>query len=342
MEKIGKGKDVTAEMRMDRSGDVWPGRRAHLRKRGFPVIFPGAGMHTGPLFWIGFHVAVFLLLALDLFVFRRDEHAVSMSEAAVWSAVWVVLALAFGAYIYLAGGPVKGVEFITGYVIEYSLSMDNLFVFILSFAYFNVAPRHQHRVLVWGILGALAMRGAMIGLGVHLVRRFGWILYGFGAFLLVTGVRMFFKKVEALPGDNFVIRMCRKIPRVTPEMDGSRFLVRTASGWMWTPLVVVLLVIDLMDVAFAVDSIPAVFAVTTDPFIVYTSNVCAILGLRSLYFVVAGLADRFRRLHYGLAAVLTFIGIKMLAAGVFHIANGVSLVVVALLLAVSVIWSLLS
>jgi tellurite resistance protein TerC len=299
-------------------------------------------MHAGLSFWIGFHVAVFVLLALDLFVFHRDEQAVSLKEAAVWSVVWVALSLAFGAYIYREAGPVKGVAFITGYVIEYSLSMDNLFLFIMIFAYFKVEPRHQHRVLVWGILGALVMRGAMIGLGVQLVRRFEWILYGFGVFLLLTGLRMLFKSEETEPGESLVIRLCRKIPRVTPEFHGARFLVRTAAGWMLTPLAVVLVVVDLMDLAFAVDSIPAVFAVTTDPFIVYTSNICAILGLRALYFLVAGVANRFKHLHQGLALVLTFIGLKMLLAGVVHITNGVSLLVVAAILAASVVWSLVS
>ena len=297
-------------------------------------------MHTGILFWIGFHVAVFLLLALDLFVFHRTERAVSMREAAGWSVTWVALSLAFGAYIWMEGGAAKGVEFLTGYVIEYSLSVDNLFVFIMIFAYFQVAPRNQHRVLVWGILGALVTRGAMIGLGVQLVRRFEWILYGFGVFLLLTGLRMFFKKEEAQPGGNFVIRLCRKIPRVTQEYHGSRFMVRTAAGWLLTPLAVVLVVVDVMDLVFAADSIPAVFAVTRDPFIVYTSNICAILGLRSLYFLVAGAAVRFRYLHYGLAAVLSFVGLKMLLAGVYPVGNGVSLLVVGVMLAVSVIWSL--
>jgi tellurite resistance protein TerC len=245
-------------------------------------------MHIGISFWIAFHAVVLLLLALDLFVFHRKERAVAMKEAAAWSVAWVALSLAFGAYISMAAGPAKGVEFITGYVIEYSLSVDNLFVFIMIFAYFRVAPRNQHRVLAWGIPGALVMRGVMIGLGVQLVRRFEWVLYGFGLFLLLTGVRMFFQKEKAEPGGNLVIRLCRKIPRVTPELHGSRFLVRTAAGWMLTPLALVLVVVDLMDLAFAVDSIPAVFAVTTDPFIVYTSNICAILGLRSLYFLLAG------------------------------------------------------
>jgi tellurite resistance protein TerC len=299
-------------------------------------------MHTGIFFWIGFHLAVLLLLALDLFVFHRKDREVLMREAAAWSVAWVALSLAFGAYIWQVAGPAKGVEFITGYVIEYSLSVDNLFVFIMIFAYFSIPARSQHRVLAWGILGALVTRGAMIGLGVHLVRRFAWILYGFGVFLLLTGLRMFFKREASEPGGNFVIRLCRRIPRVTPELHGSRFLVRTAAGWMLTPLAVVLVVVDVMDLAFAVDSIPAVFAVTRDPFIVYTSNICAILGLRALYFLVQGAANRFRYLHYGLAGVLSFVGLKMLLGGVYHIGNGVSLLVVGATLAVSVIWSLVS
>ncbi len=299
-------------------------------------------MQTGLPFWIGFHVAVLVLLALDLFVLHRKERAISMKEAALTSLVWVLLSLGFAAYIYTRLGPGKGVEFITGYVIEYSLSVDNLFLFVMIFAYFKVPARHQHRVLLWGILGALAMRGAMIGLGVQLVRRFGWILYGFGVFLLATGIRMFTKCEQDAPGENFAIRMCRKIPRVTPEFHGSRFFVRRAAGWMLTPLALVLVVVDIMDLIFAVDSIPAIFAVTTDPFIVYTSNICAILGLRSLYFLLAGVADRFKYLHYGLAAVLTFIGLKMLLAGVVHIPAGVSLLVVALLLGISVAWSLIA
>jgi len=298
-------------------------------------------MHTGLSFWIGFHVAVLLLLALDLFVFHREERAISMREAALWSVAWVALSLAFAAYIYMAKGPAKGVEFITGYVIEYSLSADNLFLFIMIFACFQVPARNQHRVLLWGILGALVMRGAMIGIGVQLVRRFEWILYGFGVFLLLTGLRMFVKNESEAPGESLVIRLCRKWLRVTPEFHGSQFLVRTAAGWMLTPLALVLVVVDVMDLIFAVDSIPAIFAVTTDPFIVYTSNICAILGLRSLYFLLAGVAGRFKYLHYALAAVLTFIGAKMLVAGVFPIPAGVSLLVVGSLLAVAAICSLL-
>ncbi|HEX4084248.1 MAG TPA: TerC family protein [Chthoniobacteraceae bacterium] len=296
-------------------------------------------MHTGLTFWIGFHVAVLLLLALDLFVLRRGAREVSMREAAVWSVVWVALSLGFCAFIHFAKGPAKAVEFLTGYVIEYSLSADNLFLFVVIFGYFKVPRQHQHRVLLWGILGALAMRGAMIGLGVQLVERFHWILYAFGIFLLVTGVRMFARGGEPAPGETAVIRACRKIPRVTPDFHGSRFIARTSLGWMLTPLAVALVVIDVMDLLFAVDSIPAIFAVTTDPFIVYTSNVCAILGLRSLYFVLAGAAHRFEYLHYGLAAVLVFIGAKMLLANVLPISSALSLLIVALLLGASIAYS---
>jgi tellurite resistance protein TerC len=297
-------------------------------------------MHTGLPFWIGFHVAVLVLLALDLLSNRRQRD-ISLRESALRSLIWVLLSMAFAAYIYSVEGSVKATEFVTGYVIEYSLSADNLFLFILIFAYFKVPSRHQHRVLLWGILGALVMRGAMIGLGVQLVRRFEWILYGFGVFLLLTGIKMFFKKEEQAPTENFVIRLCRKWMRVTPEFHGSRFIVRTAAGWLLTPLALVLVVIDVMDLIFAVDSIPAIFAVTTDPFIVYTSNICAILGLRCLYFLLAGVAHRLKYLHYGLAAVLTFIGTKMLLAGVYPISAGASLFIVATLLALAAICSLL-
>jgi len=297
-------------------------------------------MHTGLSFWIGFHVAVLLLLALDLFVFSRGERKVSMREAAIASVAWVLLSLGFGAWIHFVEGPVKAGEFITGYVIEYSLSMDNLFVFVMIFAFFNVDPRYQHRVLLWGIIGTLVLRGAMVGIGVELVQKFAWVMYVFGVFLLGTGVRMFFTSGQEDPGGNLVIRLCRKIPRVTTEFHGSRFLVRTAAGWMLTPLALVLVVLTVMDLVFAVDSVPAVLAVSRDPFIVYTSNICAILGLRSLYFLLAGVAYRFQYVQYGLAAVLCFIGIKMLLADMVHISNGVSLAVVAGLLAVSILWSM--
>lgn len=300
-------------------------------------------MQTGLEFWIGFNAVVLVLLALDLFVFHREAKPVAFREAAVWSVVWVCLSLCFNALIWHWRGPAKALEFFTGYVIEYSLSVDNIFVFILIFGYFKIPAKHQHRVLLWGIIGALLMRGAMIALGVQLVTRFAWTLYVFGAFLVVTGVRMFFEKKDEAHMDNALIRGCRRWLRVTPEFHGARFFVRDGAGaLMATPLALALVVVDVMDLIFAVDSIPAIFAVTTDSFIVYTSNICAILGLRSLYFLLAELSNRFIYLQYGLAAVLSFIGAKMLLAYFWHMPTALSLGVVTLCLAVAIVASMLA
>ena len=292
-------------------------------------------------FWIAFNLGVLLLVGIDLFVLHRKPREVSFKEAALMSLVWVCLSLAFNALVWHWMGPAKGLEFFTGYLIEYALSVDNIFVFILIFTYFKVPAVYQHRVLLWGILGALVMRGAMIALGVNLVTRFSWTLYLFGAFLVFTGLKMFFKpdKVEV---ENAAVRFCRKVMPITPDYHGSRFFVKLNGAWAMTPLALVLVVIDVMDLVFAVDSIPAIFAVTTDSFIVYTSNICAILGLRSLYFLLAKLADRFVYLQYGLAVVLTLIGLKMVCAGFIHIGIAASLSVVALTLAVSVIASMIA
>ena len=282
-----------------------------------------------------------LLLALDLLVFHRKARQVSIREAAAWSAVWVCLSLTFSAVVWHWKGEIKGLEFLTGYVIEYALSADNLFVFVLIFAYFHVAPKQQHRVLFWGILGALVMRGTMIALGVQIVNRFSWTLYIFGLFLLVTGIKMLFSTEEIVDLEkNFVLRLCRRWLRITPEYHGSHFLVRQGGIWMMTPLALVLIVIETMDLIFAVDSIPAVFAVTRDPFIIYSSNVCAILGLRSLYFLLAHMVDRFAYVKYGLAAVLSFIGAKMLLGHLFEIPIGLSLAIVGCCLLASVLASL--
>lgn len=290
-------------------------------------------------FW-AFNAIVLLLLALDLFVFHRGERQVSLRNAAVSTVVWVSLSLAFAALVWVAKGRVKGMEFVAGYLIEYALSVDNLFVFVLIFAFFKVDPRHQHRVLFWGILGAIAMRGVAIALGVELVRRFEWTLYLFGAFLIVTGFRMFLKtEGETDFENNPVLRFFRSHLRIANDYRGPRFWIKQDGIRMATPLFLVLLVIDVMDLVFAVDSIPAVFAVTRDPFIVYTSNICAILGLRSMYFLLAGMVDRFVYLKYGLAAVLSFIGVKMLIAGFVTLPIGASLAVVAALLLVSVVAS---
>jgi tellurite resistance protein TerC len=298
-------------------------------------------MHTGLEFWIAFNAGVLLLLALDLFVFHRKSRQPGVLESAAWSLFWICLSLAFNALVWRWKGAEKGLEFLTGYLIEYSLSVDNIFVFVLIFAKFKIRSDHQHRVLFFGILGALLMRGVMIAAGVKLVEKFSWTLYLFGVFLLVTGVRMFFKKEQEEEMESGVIRFCRRHLRVVQDYQGKQFFVRIRGAWALTPLALALVVVELMDLIFAVDSIPAIFAVTTDPFIVYTSNICAILGLRSLYFLLARLANRFVYLQYGLAAVLSFIGLKMLIAFRVHIPTALSLGVVAVFLAASVAASLL-
>jgi len=253
-----------------------------------------------------------------------------------------VLSLLFNLLVWKLRGPDKALEFLTGYVIEYSLSVDNIFVFVIIFAYFKVPPMAQHRALVWGIVGALIMRGIMILLGVTLVSRFHFILYIFGIFLVVTAIRMLFGKAgEPDFGKSLVMRFCRNWIPITPEFYGEDFRARVNNRWMLTPLGVALIVIDVMDLVFAVDSIPAVFAITQDPFIVYTSNICAIMGLRSLYFVVARLMNRFVYLRTGLAFVLAFVGLKMIVAKYFPVPTPISLGVVVLILAITVVISIL-
>jgi tellurite resistance protein TerC len=298
-------------------------------------------MRIGIEFWIAFNLGVLALLGLDLFILNRKPRTAGIGESMAMSLFWVCLSLGFNGLVWHWMGSAKGLEFLTGYLIEYSLSADNIFVFILVFGYFRVPAAHQHRVLLWGILGALLMRGLMIGVGVQLVTRFHWTLYLFGAFLVVTGIKVLFKS-EEVKVENSVVRFFRKLMPVTPEFHGRHFFVRQDGRWLMTPLALTLVVIETMDVIFAVDSIPAIFAVTTDPFIVYTSNVCAILGLRSLYFLLARLADRFVYLQYGISVVLTFIGAKMLIARFYQIGNRVSLGVIAVCLGVSVLVSMIS
>ncbi|MBA2431887.1 MAG: TerC family protein [Chthoniobacterales bacterium] len=292
-------------------------------------------------FWVAFHLGVFTVLAIDLVGFNRKAHVITLREATIWSIVWVTLSLSFNVLVWHLRGPQAALEFLTGYLIEYSLSVDNIFVFALIFSYFRVPPQYRHRVLVWGILGALVMRGIMIWLGVALVDRFHFVLYIFGAFLLVTGFRMLVSKGEEIDLEsNFVLRLARRWMRVTPEYHGQKFLVRKDGTWMLTPLALVLLCIESMDLVFAVDSIPAVFAITRDQFIIYTSNVCAILGLRSLYFVLANVIDRFIYLKVGLAIVLAFVGIKMLTNDLFHLPNFASLAFIITVLTVTIIVSM--
>jgi tellurite resistance protein TerC len=293
--------------------------------------------------WVIFNAFVLAMLALDLGVFHRKAHAVKIKEALAWSAVWITLALLYNVGIYFWLGHQKALEFLTGYLIEKSLSVDNIFVFLLLFTYFRVAGEYQHEVLFWGILGALIMRAIFIAAGVTLIQRFEWVIYVFGAVLIFSGVKMAFEKEKEIhPERNPVLRLFRRLMPVTKEYEGGRFFVRRDKRWFATPLFVVLLVVETTDLIFAVDSIPAVLAITHDPFIVYTSNVFAILGLRALYFALAGVMDLFHFLHYGLSAILVFVGIKMVGSHFFRIPIGVALSVVAGILIVSVIASLLA
>jgi tellurite resistance protein TerC len=294
------------------------------------------------LVWIGFNIFVLAMLALDLGVFHRKAHDVSVKEATAWSVVWIALALTFNVGLYFWRGGEVALQFFTGYLIEKSLSVDNIFVFVLIFSYFAVPPLYQHRVLFYGILGALVMRAAMIAAGAALIKEFHWIIYFFGAFLIFTGIRMALHRNEAFhPEQNPVVRLVRRVIPVTPEYHGQRFFVREAGVLMATPLFLTLVLIEFTDLVFAVDSIPAIFAVTQDPFIVYTSNVFAILGLRSLYFVLRGAVDRFHYLKLSLAAVLTFVGLKMVLVDFYKIPVGVSLAVIATFLATGIVASLL-
>ncbi len=299
-------------------------------------------MTTSIWFWIAFHVGVFIALIIDLVSFKRRDRELSTRAAARRSLIWIVLSLLFNLLVWKLRGPEKGLEFLTGYLIEYSLSVDNIFVFVLIFAYFRVPPRAQHRVLVWGIVGALVMRGIMILCGIALVQRFHFVLYLFGLFLLITALRMFFGKYERRDfGESWVIRVCRRVFPITNEFYNEHFKARVDGRWMLTPLALALIAIDIMDLVFAVDSIPAVFAITQDPFIVYTSNICAIIGLRSLYFLLARLIDRFVYLQTGLAFILGFVGIKMIVADYYPISNWISLGVIVLVLAVTITISMI-
>lgn len=304
-------------------------------------------MHHSIWTWVGFNIFVLLMLALDLGVFHRKAHAVKPREAAIWSVVWVTLALIFGAGVAHFMGRQAGLEFVTGYLIEKALSVDNLFVFVLVFSYFGVAPKNQHRVLFWGIIGALVMRGAMIAAGAALIQQFHWIIYVFGGFLVFTGIRMaLHDEGEIHPERNPVLRLASRFLPIDYGDHGEKFFVRQQLGpgktrRAATLLFVVLLLIETSDLLFAVDSIPAIFAVTRDPFLVYTSNIFAILGLRSLYFLLADLIGRLHYLKYGLSAVLAFVGIKMLLADIYPLPIALSLGIIALLLTSSAVASLI-
>ena len=293
--------------------------------------------------WVGFNLFVLLAVALDLGVFHRKSHKVEIREALLWSAIWIGLALTFGYFVWHWYGPQRGLEYYTGYLIEKALSVDNLFVFLVIFRTFKVDPRVQHKVLEWGIIGALIMRGIMIAAGAALVARFHWILPAFGIFLVYTGIQMIRHREKEMHFErNPVFRFASTHLRVTKEYEGGKFFVRRARQLFATPLFLVLLIVEITDVTFAVDSIPAIFGITRDTFIVYTSNVFAILGLRALYFLLADVLNYFRYLGIGLAVVLMFVGGKMVAEPWFHISVRVSLGIVAGILAVVMVISLLA
>lgn len=308
-----------------------------------PIFALGDPMETPITFWIAFNSGILALLAFDLLVLHRKIREISFREAAVGSALWVALSLSFCAFVWRWRGPDAGLQFLTGYLVEYSLSADNIFVFVLIMTFFRVPKRLQHRVLFWGVLGALVMRGAMIGVGLFLVERFHWVLYIFGAILVVSGVKMFFQREEEelAPQNNPIIRFCRRCLPVTEKYEGGRFMLRRDGRVFLTPLAIVLIMLETTDLVFAVDSIPAIFAITRDSFIVYTSNVCAILGLRSMYFMLAGAMHRFIFLKAGLSIILTFIGIKMVIADLYKIPVEVSLMVIAAVLATAVVTSVI-
>ncbi|MFL5575317.1 MAG: TerC family protein [Gemmatimonadaceae bacterium] len=297
---------------------------------------------TNIWFWIGFNAFVLAMLALDLGVFHRKAHVIRPREAGIWTAVWVALALIFAGGLHYYAGSQAALTFLTGYVIEEALSVDNIFVIVLIFAYFNVPAKYQHRVLFWGIIGALAMRGTFIALGTLLLTRFHWVIYLFGALLVVTGVRMAFRDDEGFEGDdNALARLVRRVVPLAARCDGPHFFTRENGRLLATPLLLVLVMVEATDLVFAVDSIPAIFSITRDPFLVYTSNIFAVLGLRSLYFLLAHVVQRFYLLRFGLAAILVFIGAKMLGESWVHVPIGVSLGVVAGVLTLSIGGSLL-
>lgn len=295
--------------------------------------------------WIGwtlFNAFVLAMLAIDLGVFHRKAHAVRPREALAWTTVWIALALLFNVYVYYRAGQQVALEFLTGYVLEKSLSVDNIFVIVMIFSFFRVPAAYQHRVLFWGVLGALVLRGIFIALGAYVLHRWEWVMYIFGALLVVTGVKMAVRREDVTDlTDNGILRFVRRLVPITPVYHGQRFFVREGGRLLGTPLLLVMLLVELSDLMFAIDSIPAIFAITDDTFVVYTSNIFAILGLRSMFFLLAAVVERFVYLKYGLSVVLTFIGVKMLLHDVYKVPILVSLGVITALIAGSIAISLL-
>ena len=300
-------------------------------------------MPVSPIFWIVFAVVVLGMIAIDLGIFTRKSHTVSFREALTWTGVWATLATCFGIWIWNSQGQTKGLEFFNGYLIELSLSADNVFIFALIFRNFGVPPQYQHKVLIWGVLSALVMRFILIGIGVQLINQFHWILYIFGAFLVYTGIKMLWSRSEEEedPSNNPVVRYARRVLPLTPTWVGDRFWVTENGKRFFTPLFIVLICIEISDLIFAVDSIPAVFGITQDQFIIFTSNVFAIMGLRSLYFVLSGVIDKFHYLKPGLGLILAFVGVKMLLGHTdYKIGNEFSLAFTIIVLMASIIGSM--
>ena len=295
-----------------------------------------------PLSWAGFIVFVLAMLAIDLGVFHKKAHEVSLKEAGIWSAVWVALAVVFNVVVHAWFGPDRALEFTTGYLIEKALAVDNIFVFVVIFTTFGIPAIYQHRVLFWGVLGALVMRALFIVLGGAFLQRFHWAIYVFGAILAITGIKLLLQRNQQLhPEQNPVVRAFQKLFPLSPELDGDKFLVRKNGRRYATPLLLALVAVEVTDLIFAVDSIPAIFAITKDPFIVFTSNIFAILGLRSLYFLLAGIITRFAYLKVGLSVVLIFVGAKMLLMDVYKVPIAASLGIIAGVLGLSIVVSLL-
>jgi tellurite resistance protein TerC len=291
--------------------------------------------------WGGFNLLILILLAIDLGIFHRKDHKITIKEGLVWSLIWILVALAFNVVVYFWRGQEVALQFFTGYLIERSLSIDNIFVFLLIFTYFRVSDQYQYKVLFWGILGALIMRGLFIGIGAALISLFHWVIYIFGGFLIITGIRMGMagdKQIE--PEKNPVLRLVRKILPISKSYADGHFFTRIDGRLFATPLLVVLIVVETTDVVFAVDSIPAIFGITLDPFVVYSSNVFAILGLRAMYFAIAGLMDMFHYLKYGLAAILSFVGVKMLISAWYDMPDMLALGIIAALMALSILLSI--
>lgn len=298
-------------------------------------------MDESVMLWIGFNLFVLAMLALDLGVFHRKSHEVGVKEALAWTGVWITLAMIFNLFIYLYFDEERAMSFFTGYILEKSLSMDNIFVMIMIFSYFEVPAKYQHKVLFWGILGALVMRVAFILTGIELIHRFHWLIYIFGAFLVITGIRMIISgdaKIE--PEKNPLIRLARKIFPFTQSFQGDKFFLRKAGRLMATPLLLVVILIEATDLVFAVDSIPAILAISDDPYIVYTSNVFAILGLRSLYFALAGIEKYFVYLKFGLSAILVYVGVKMCIVDLYKIPVNLSLIIIVFILTISILASI--